>query len=666
MEQVARLEAEQRDSVSRYEGVRESLEARAREWREAQTALAVEGERERRELDARLSATREEALADARARAAGIVAAAQASAEAVREDLDAREAELAERERALRLERNAIAAAREVLEEDRASLDQRVERRAGDALREARERAEGLEAERDRARRERDGLVARVRDFEDLERQIGDAGPEGLLRELAALRTQADALRRELADRPSSDERLRLRALERQLADRDDVETALRAEVARLARRLGQREIAAVELETLRGQKEALEASYALMKTAHDELHAEVKTLTAKDDEKAPMASLLALDRLHGGAPPADSTSPPTTSLKVFAEDLRLRVTHAIEGRALHYGARDVRSFLGGLAMSPLLLLQGISGTGKTSLPIAFANAVGGDHTVVEVQAGWRDRQDLLGYYNAFHRHFYASNFLQALYRAGTPERRDRVTLIVLDEMNLSRVEQYFADFLSVMEKPPADRQITLMADPVPNPPSLIVEGRHLRVPTNVWFVGTANHDETTTAFADKTYDRAHVMELPRHPTSDGARRGALAPRPPVSCQALLDMFRRAMEARASDVTRVRHWLNEGSGLGTVLGKEFRVAWGNRLERDIERYVPVVCEAGGDVGEAVDHLLQTKLLRKLRGRYDLRPQGLEEVRTVLEKSWVDAKCPPERSLELLDQEISARRSGGVE
>lgn len=677
-EQLTHLAAERIESQSRQDAeFKEKLAAQESEWREAQTTRALEAERVWRELDARLAQTREEKLAEARSSAAEIIAAGQRSVDGSRTELDAREAELLKRDRTLRIERNELAAARELLDEDRAMLDQRIERRAGDALREARERAEGLEAERDRARRERDGLQTKVRNFEDLERRLGSAGPEGLLQDLSTLRAEAETLRRELAERPSSEERLRLRALERQLTERDDNEKALRSEISTLTRRLGQREIAAVELETLRGQKEALETSrallstahetsQALMKKAHDELRAEVDVLTKQDDDKNPMASLLALDRLHGAAPTAGPAPTPPVTLREFADDLRLRVTHAVEGRTLHYGPRDIRSFLGGLAMSPLLLLQGISGTGKTSLPIAFANAVGGDHTVVEVQAGWRDRQDLLGYYNAFHRHFYASNFLQALYRAGTPERRDRVTLLVLDEMNLSRVEQYFADFLSVMEKPDADRQITLMADPVSSPPSLLVEGRHLRIPDNVWFVGTANHDETTTAFADKTYDRAHVMELPRHPPSNGAGSVTPSPRPPVSCNALRAMFNGATKARASEVKQARDWFDHKDGLGPLLGKEFRLAWGNRLERDIERYVPVVCEAGGGVGEAVDHLLQTKLLRKLRGRYDLRPQGLEDVRTLLSKSWVDAKCAPERSLELLDQELSARRNGVAE
>ncbi|MBN0287701.1 AAA family ATPase, partial [Pseudomonas aeruginosa] len=96
---------------------------------------------------------------------------------------------------------------------------------------------------------------------------------------------------------------------------------------------------------------------------------------------------------------------------------------------------------------------QGISGTGKTSLAKAFAKAMGGFCTDIAVQAGWRDRDDLLGHYNAFERRFYEKDCLQALYRAQTPRWRDTCNVILLDEMNLSRPEQYFAEFLSALEK---------------------------------------------------------------------------------------------------------------------------------------------------------------------------------------------------------------------
>ena len=79
----------------------------------------------------------------------------------------------------------------------------------------------------------------------------------------------------------------------------------------------------------------------------------------------------------------------------------------------LYYDENVIRSFVAGLAMSRLNILQGISGTGKTSLPEAFADAIGGHFQTIEVQSGWKDRQDLIGYYNTFEKKFYESDFLK-------------------------------------------------------------------------------------------------------------------------------------------------------------------------------------------------------------------------------------------------------------
>lgn len=79
--------------------------------------------------------------------------------------------------------------------------------------------------------------------------------------------------------------------------------------------------------------------------------------------------------------------------------------------------------------------------------------AIGAESAVIEVQSGWRDRQDLIGHFNAFERRFYESEFLKAMYRALTPFYRDTPFIIVLIEMNLSHPEQYFADLLSALER---------------------------------------------------------------------------------------------------------------------------------------------------------------------------------------------------------------------
>ena len=116
--------------------------------------------------------------------------------------------------------------------------------------------------------------------------------------------------------------------------------------------------------------------------------------------------------------------------------------------------------------MSRLHILQGISGTGKTSLPLAFARAMGDRQAsnckLIEIQAGWRDRQDLIGYFNAFEGRFYESDFFKAIYEAQTPLYRDQIYIVLLDEMNLSRPEQYFADFLSKLEQAESGKTPTL------------------------------------------------------------------------------------------------------------------------------------------------------------------------------------------------------------
>ena len=142
------------------------------------------------------------------------------------------------------------------------------------------------------------------------------------------------------------------------------------------------------------------------------------------------------------------------------------------------------------------ICFRGSAVTGKTSLPRAFARAIGATSSLVEVQSGWRDRNDLLGYYNAFEKRFYESEFLQALYRAQQPSHLALPYLIILDEMNLSHPEHYFADFLSALEQRQTEQRISLLTARVDGAPQLLEESRWLRIPDNVWFIGTANHDE--------------------------------------------------------------------------------------------------------------------------------------------------------------------------
>ncbi|MBO7650380.1 MAG: hypothetical protein J6S79_06530, partial [Lachnospiraceae bacterium] len=185
---------------------------------------------------------------------------------------------------------------------------------------------------------------------------------------------------------------------------------------------------------------------------------------------------------------------------------------YAASQLGLYYSEEDVRKFIAGLGVSHLVVMQGLSGTGKTSMATAFGDYLKNHSTVISVQPMWKERSDIIGYFNEFTKRFSEGTLLKKLYEA---RYTDEIYVIVLDEMNIARVEYYFADFLSQMELNPQNRYLEVVSDTWPDDPKLLEHGM-LRIPENVWFVGTANNDDSTFAISDKVYDRAMVMNLDR------------------------------------------------------------------------------------------------------------------------------------------------------
>ena len=109
----------------------------------------------------------------------------------------------------------------------------------------------------------------------------------------------------------------------------------------------------------------------------------------------------------------------------------------------LYYTDNDIRAFLAGMAVSRLIILQGMSGTGKSSLPRIFSEAISGFNRLIPVESSWRDRNELLGYYNDFNKKFNAKSFTIELYRSTKKRCKEVPTFIVLDEMNLARIEYF-------------------------------------------------------------------------------------------------------------------------------------------------------------------------------------------------------------------------------
>lgn len=497
--------------------------------------------------------------------------------------------------------------------------------------------------------------------FKDLERSLNDANIEDVQAELAGLRQQNKELKEKAYISDAEDLEEKCEILEERVHDQQDTISDLRREYEETQAELHKIRLSTAEKHNLEKEKRILKLHNQTLDAAVEGLQNQLDDLIEKQQGSKVFPALSLMDQKHR----RDAVNiQPIPGLKGFAEQLRLGMASVYPSAPLYYQEKDIRLFLGGLAMSNLHILQGMSGTGKTSLVKAFAEVVGGKCTDIAVQAGWRDKDDLIGHYNAFEKKFYEREALQALYRAQLPEFKDRVNIILLDEMNLSRPEQYFAEFLSAMEKQPGDREIVLVENEQKNAPRLLEDGRILRVPENVWFIGTANHDETTNEFADKTYDRSHVMELVRN--ADKFSADAYEPNVIYSYKSLQNEFNEACKKGERKVSQLLNGLID-SELRTVLENDFDVSWGNRLERHALRFIPVVKAAGGTIEEGLDHLLATKIFRrgKVTGRFDITRADLDGVSDALKATWKVLKLygEPSYSLSVIEKDYKRLERG---
>ena len=177
----------------------------------------------------------------------------------------------------------------------------------------------------------------------------------------------------------------------------------------------------------------------------------------------------------------------------------------------LFYEIKIIRLFLSAFASTRLIILQGISGTGKTSLAYAWGKFLKNPVTIASVQPSWRDRTEIFGYFNEFTKRFNETEVLKKMYEATFKEE---IFITVLDEMNIARVEYYFAELLSILEMPSRDEWVVSLVPSVwPTDPKHVIDGK-LKLPENMWYIGTINNDDSTFAVSDKVYDRAIPIDL--------------------------------------------------------------------------------------------------------------------------------------------------------
>ena len=283
--------------------------------------------------------------------------------------------------------------------------------------------------------------------------------------------------------------------------------------------------------------------------------------------------------------------------------------------------------------INPLVVLAGVSGTGKSALPMAYAEATGMNFVSLAVQPGWSGPQDMLGFYNYLERKYKATELARALAQMSRfsaedlpglniKSRKEQMLILLLDEMNVARIEYYFSDFLSRLEQrrgikiddAQRRRQVSLLVDagslPATETPRFIFPD------FNVLFVGTMNEDESTQSLSDKVIDRANVLRFGAPKQLSAAPAPTVAPTADFLPRSTWEGWVKAFDGNGFDNERtVLTQLNQT--LETV-----NRPFGHRVYRAILDYLANYPGALNDAGRrrnAMSDQMEQKIIPKLRG-----------------------------------------------
>ncbi len=373
-----------------------------------------------------------------------------------------------------------------------------------------------------------------------------------------------------------------------------------------------------------------VEAINEIFRTSREEADAEINigaTASSAFSASAAIATApSAIGTAEGGTAPGETAQDPRRFFRLSAVDDKYEYyvaptyrneidlegicnefrNFACSSMHLYYEIKTIRLMFAGLASTKLILLQGISGTGKTSLPYSMGKFFLNNATIASVQPSWRDRTELLGYFNEFTKRYNETEVLKRVYEASY---NDDINIIVLDEMNIARVEYYFAEMLSVLEMPDSNEwRLELVPSSWDSDPRHLKDGK-LLIPQNVWYIGTANNDDSTFSVSDKVYDRALVINL----DSKGIPFDAPATGPSkISYSHVEKLYTEAVEKYPVS----EEYLQNIASLDMYVIQKFRIAFGNRIMKQLKIFVPVYVSAGGTAVEGVDYILATKVFRK--------------------------------------------------
>lgn len=498
----------------------------------------------------------------------------------------------------------------------------------------------------------------------------GDLSPEEILSKFRQSQEEVIRLKEELENRPTmEDYQLKNESVQILTSKVEKLQEQVNEEeLAKLREKLSNENYYIQEINQFHSRIETLTANLEHKDSLIEQLQGVISQLRGEDGKQK---KAFEFAQYVDGAEEykeflRNNTSANSYSLKQMVQYLQ---SYMYSNEGYSYDSKTIRLFIAGLNMSPLTILQGISGTGKTSLPREVAKAMvagankyqsfnsgmpNAPYRICAIQSGWRDRMDLMGYFNHFDKKYQETDFFRALYMASLPKYKNTLFFIILDEMNLSHPEHYFADFLSLLEQDEKDRYVNIEA-PSEFLPGMITSNGKMRVPANVRFIGTANHDETTLGFAPKTCDRSNMMNIKR------ARKTPIKPTDEklVFTYEWLDtQFRNAEDKYLQDVDKFVDFISnpDVEDLFAKIG----IGIGKRLESQAKKFISAYIASEPEnrkksLAEAVDHLIATRLLRGVENKLELKASTLKDFKENLDLYFTDSFGEePKDSLTLLD------------
>ena len=569
----------------------------------------------------------------------------------MKEAHNAMSAELDELKDDLDYQRQRLQSRKEALEEREANLNLEVDAKIVERKHSFENEKSSLNDEIARLRESIKTSNALVSNFEELKHKLGNEDPAAVLLKLKTYEEEIKKLRVDLAARPTQEMQ---EAFDRLKSDQSELQLACERlseenEVLRSSAR-AQSDLE-MQVAELTDKNKSLQRRFESVDADNNRLMEELKRLQSSYEREQDREA-----RIRDIEAPYIQKELPRAAGKVE----ELQWLDGISKSCIDYGLRFPRRILHAFhtalktsEWSPMTVLAGVSGTGKSELPRLYSHFGGINFLSLSVQPNWDSQESMLGFFNSIDNKFDAQPVLRLLAQSQKAQAEgyplgleDVMSLILMDEMNLAHVELYFAEFLSKLELRRGRK-----GNEVPSLEVKLGAGiQHYDLPLgrNVLWAGTMNQDETTKSLSDKVLDRGILINFPRPTTLE--RRRQLKPlgdqAPLLSRKLWESWWSRESIFNDDQILPFKGFIED---MNTSLSKVGR-ALGHRVWQSIEYYMtnyPDVLEAqrnNDDVGlekamkVAFEDQLVQKVMPKLRGietRGKSKSDCLDKVRTQL-------------------------------